>query len=199
VSLDDPRLPRARGQGSADRRVLDRRGQRRARPALPLRPCLRPSFVLVLADVALRVAFSRRLEVRLTRPELLRVDSRDGLPVAESSSFAPPCLAARFEMSRGGAVTIAGLPVGGAHAQQGVSTGSSRRGLGARLGSAGPSSSSSARICMLRFECVVPSSRAARTRLPPRATTAKHCSRGRLVCSCDSRHPERRDLSTRHS
>jgi len=55
---------------------------------------------LVFGAVAFRVALRLKFEVRLAPPELLRVDLRDGFPVAESSSFAPPFFAARFDTFR---------------------------------------------------------------------------------------------------
>ena len=66
-----------------------------------------PSHLLTLAlvarvldDEAFLIARRCRFEVRLARPALLRVDFRDGLPVAESSRRAPPFLSARFDAFR---------------------------------------------------------------------------------------------------
>jgi hypothetical protein len=51
----------------------------------------------VFPAVNLRIALRWRFVVRLARRALLRVDLREGLPVAESSRRAPPFRAARLE------------------------------------------------------------------------------------------------------
>ncbi|MCC6644847.1 MAG: hypothetical protein IT374_04660 [Polyangiaceae bacterium] len=106
----------------------------------------------VLADVALRVALRRRLDVRLTPPVLLRVDLRDGFPVAESSSFAPPFFAARFETFRVPLWPSPALRSEALTPGSDVSTGSSRRGRGALLGFGGLASFS---CCALKRSAFV--------------------------------------------
>jgi hypothetical protein len=54
----------------------------------------------VLGLDALRMAFRWRFEARLIRPELPRVDLRDGRPSGVPSSAAPPFLPARFDSLR---------------------------------------------------------------------------------------------------
>lgn len=54
----------------------------------------------LLAEEVARIALRCRFEVRLMRPADFRVDFRDGLPVLESSSAAPPLRPARAERLR---------------------------------------------------------------------------------------------------
>lgn len=91
----------------------------------------------VLADLALRVAFSRRFDIRFTRPEFLFVDLRDGLLIAESSSFAPPIARARFDTLRFAVLPPPAFRSAALTPRGEVSTGSSRRGRGGRFGFGG--------------------------------------------------------------
>lgn len=59
-----------------------------------------PRVALAVGEWALRTARDCRLVVRFTRPWLPRVDLREGLPVAESSSRAPPFSWARLDRLR---------------------------------------------------------------------------------------------------
>lgn len=91
----------------------------------------------VVGDRASRVARSFRLVVRFARPVLLRVDFREGRPVAESSRAAPVFFATRLEVLR---VAVDFLPTLRSVALVrgfAVSTGVSRRGLAARFGFGG--------------------------------------------------------------
>lgn len=69
-----------------------------------LRKLAFPAAFALLARVfeadALRTARARRFVVILAPPTLPRVDLRDGVPVFESSSRAPPLAAARFDLLR---------------------------------------------------------------------------------------------------
>lgn len=88
-------------------------------------------------ELTLRVSRRARLVAALTRPVLLRVDLREGLPVCESSMRAPPLRAARFDAFRSAvwpAPTLRSLAL---TPTLEVSIASGLRGLRARLGFAG--------------------------------------------------------------
>jgi hypothetical protein len=93
-----------------------------------------PAWALRLfEDEVSRIALRWRFEVRLTRPEAFRVDFREGFPVAESSSTAPPLRAVRFETFL---VPLLPPPTFRSLALTpgwDVSTGKSRRGRGGRF------------------------------------------------------------------
>lgn len=101
-------------------------------------------FLLARARVArvfelevLRTALRRRFEVRLARPELARVDLRDGFPVRESSRAAPPLFATRLAAFRDAVEPPPALRSVALLPGSAVSTGTSRRLRAGRLGFGG--------------------------------------------------------------
>ncbi len=91
----------------------------------------------VAGAAVFRVARSFRLVVRLARPLALRVDLREGFPVSLSSRAAPPFFATRFEELRAAVDLPPAFRSVALTPGLDVSTGSSRRGLGARFGFGG--------------------------------------------------------------
>ncbi len=91
----------------------------------------------VVGAAVLRVARSFKLVVRLARPLALRVDLREGFAVPLSSSAAPPFFATRLEALRAAVDLPPALRSVALTPGLDVSTGSSRRGRGARFGLGG--------------------------------------------------------------
>lgn len=83
------------------------------------------------------MAFRCRLLDRFMRPWLLRVDLREGLPEAESSSLAPPFLLAAADRLRSAVPLIPAFRSVALVAGLAVSTGTSRRGRRGRFGFGG--------------------------------------------------------------